>query len=140
MVFLGPAGLFLRMELSRNLFGPTHIDLQLLFWKYGHIFFVSNLAPFWTFLPFLSPVWLLGGLRISSKNVLGTSSFTLPALVLKVKSYLFVFIWPHFEPFDPFGTMLSYFWSCDQVQDLFWDLQKWTVNFSFTSMSLSFSF
>ena len=51
VAFLGPTGQFWRLELSLT-FLPTHIDCQLLFLKYSHIFIFliwPHLGPFCTF-------------------------------------------------------------------------------------------
>ena len=57
VAFLGPTGQFWRLELSLT-FLPTHIDCQLLFWKYSHIFIFLILPHLGHF---FSPVGVWGG-------------------------------------------------------------------------------
>ena len=64
LLFLGPGSSF------KTLLRSTHIDCQIWFWKYNPIFWITILAHFGPFWPFLGPAWLFLGLRWSSKTFL----------------------------------------------------------------------
>ena len=128
LAFLGPAGLLLRLESNQKF---LDLPIQTVNFAFGSIaiYFHFKFGPILGLFALSKPCWALRGVENKFKKFLGTSSYTLSTLVLKVQSNLFVFIQSHFEPF---GAMLSYFWSWDQVQNLFWYLHiLQTVNYSF---------